>query len=153
MSIRTWSTTVALATALAFGAAACGDDESATPQTTAPPATTTESTPVTTAPAATKPKPKPAPKPKPKVRTIRIFVEQGRPRGGIKRPLLEQGERVRIVVRTDAGVEVHLHGYDITRPVRPGQPTQLAFRADIPGRFELELHHPDAVLADLEVRP
>jgi hypothetical protein len=87
------------------------------------------------------------------VRTIRIFVAEGRPRGGIKRPVLKQGERVRIVVRTDAGVEVHLHGYDITRPVRPGQPTQLAFKADIPGRFELELHHPDAVLADLEVRP
>lgn len=87
------------------------------------------------------------------MQTIRIFVEQGRPRGGIKRPVIEQGKRVRIVVRTDAGVEVHLHGYDIERPVRPGQPTQLAFRATIPGRFELELHEPDALLAVLEVRP
>jgi hypothetical protein len=151
MSTRTLSATVALAAALGLGGTACGDDEPEASPTTAPPAATTDSMPATTAPAETEPKP--APKPKPKVRTIRIFVVQGRPRGGIKRPVLEQGERVRIVVRTDAGVEVHLHGYDITRPVRPGQPTQLVFKADIPGRFELELHHPDAVLADVEVRP
>jgi hypothetical protein len=151
MRTRTSSAAVALAAALALGAAACRDDEPSATPTTAPPPAATDSMPATTAPDETQPKPKPAPKPK--VRAIRIFVEQGRPRGGIKRPVLDQGERVRIVVRTDAGVEVHLHGYDITRPVRPGQPTQLAFEADIPGRFELELHHPDAVLADLEVRP
>ena len=87
------------------------------------------------------------------MQTIRIVVEQGRPKGGIQRPVIEKGERVRIVIRTDAGTEVHLHGYDIERPVRPGRPTQLAFRATIPGRFELELHEPDALLAELEVRP
>jgi hypothetical protein len=138
-----------LAVTVALAAAACGgSDEQSAPATTPPPAPT-----ATTSPATTQPKPKPAATPKPKVRTIRIFVRQGRPRGGIQRPVLKQGARVRIVIRTDAGVEVHLHGYDITRPVKPGQPTQLAFTADVPGRFELELHHPDAVLADLEVRP
>jgi hypothetical protein len=149
MHARTTVAGVALAAALAlFGFACGGDDDAAAPTTTVPSSTTDTAKP-STAPAATKPKPKP----NLGVRTIRIVVEQGRPRGGIKRPALKRGERVRIVVRTDAGVEVHLHGYDITRPVRPGQPTQLAFTADIPGRFELELHHPDAVLADLEVRP
>jgi hypothetical protein len=151
MHARTTVAGVALAAALAlFGFACGGDDDAAAPTTTVPPSTTDTAKP-STAPAATTAKPKP--KPNLGVRTIRIVVEQGRPRGGIKRPALKRGERVRIVVRTDAGVEVHLHGYDITRPVRPGQPTQLAFTADIPGRFELELHHPDAVLADLEVRP
>ena len=125
--------------------AGCGDDEAAPPPT---PSETTSQT--TTHVEST---PSPTATPEPSVRTIRLFVEQGRPRGGIASPVLKQGERVRIVIRTDAGMEVHLHGYDITRPVRPGQPTQLAFTADIPGRFELELHHPDAVLADLEVRP
>jgi hypothetical protein len=147
MHARTSAAGLALVAALALAGSACGGDEDAAAPTTAPP-------PAAPPPAATTaPRPQPAPRPKPQVRTIRIFVAEGRPRGGIKRPVLKQGERVRIVVRTDAGVEVHLHGYDITRPVRPGQPTQLAFKADIPGRFELELHHPDAVLADLEVRP
>jgi hypothetical protein len=148
MNRRTIAAAAVLAALLALAGTACGDDEETAPPTTAPP------------PAETTPPPPPPPPPpattapaQPQVRTIRIFVEQGRPKGGIRRPVLEQGERVRIVVRTDAGVEVHLHGYDITRPVRPGQPTQLAFRATIPGRFELELHHPDAVLAELEVRP
>jgi hypothetical protein len=148
--MRTRIATPALALALALGlgaAAACGDDNSASspPTTTAPP-TATETEPPTT-------QPKPKPKPKPTVKTTRIVVKGGRPQGGIQRPVVKKGDRVRIVIRTDAGVEVHLHGYDITRPVKPGQPTVLAFRATIPGRFELELHHPDSLLADLQVRP
>jgi hypothetical protein len=87
------------------------------------------------------------------VTTIRIVVEGGRPRGGIQRPTVEKGEKVVIVVRADAGEEVHLHGYDLDAPVRPGTPTRLRFTATIPGRFELELHHPDAVLADITVEP
>jgi hypothetical protein len=55
-------------------------------------------------------------------------------------------------VRTDAGEEVHLHGYDIERQVTPGKPVRIAFTAKLPGRFELELHHPDALLAVLEVQ-
>lgn len=132
-------------TGLLLAAAGCGDDEAA------PPPTQTETTSQTTTHVESTPSPTTTPTPS--VQTIRLVVEQGRPRGGIARPVLKQGEPVRIVIRSDAGMEVHLHGYDITRPVRPGQPTQLAFTADIPGRFELELHHPDALLADLEVRP
>ena len=50
-----------------------------------------------------------------------IVVDQGRPRGGIKRPKLEKGEKVVLVVRADAGESVHIHGYDIEKPVTPGQ--------------------------------
>jgi hypothetical protein len=46
-----------------------------------------------------------------------------------------------------------MHGYDIERPVTPGRPVRLPFTATIPGRFEVELHHPDALLAVVEVRP
>jgi hypothetical protein len=137
-----------LALALGLGAAtACGDDDSSSAPPTTAPAATTETEP----PATTQPQPKP--KPQPTVKTTRIVVKGGRPQGGIQRPVVKKGDRVRIVIRTDAGVDVHLHGYDITRPVKPGQPTVLAFRATIAGRFELELHHPDSVLADLQVRP
>ena len=61
--------------------------------------------------------------------------------------------RSSLVVRTDAGEEVHLHGYDIEKPVTPGTPVRIPFTANLPGRFELELHHPDALLAVIEVRP
>ena len=148
MNARITVAAAVLAALLVLAGTACGGDDEAAPNTTAPP-------PAETTPPRPPPPPPPPPTApaKPTVRTIRIVVEQGRPKGGIKRPVIEKGEPVRIVIRTDAGSEVHLHGYDIERSVRPGQPTVLAFRATIPGRFELELHDPDALLAELEVRP
>ncbi len=105
--------------------------------------TETMTSPATTAQTATAPKPT----------TIAIVVEQGKPRGGIARPTVKKGDKVVLVVRTDAGEEVHLHGYDIEKPVTPGTPVRIPFTASLPGRFELELHHPDALLAVIEVRP
>jgi hypothetical protein len=108
---------------------------------TAPAVTTTETTTTTTdTPAAT-------------TTTIAIVVRDGRPQGGIERPTIEKGDKVVVVVRTDAGEEVHLHGYDIEKPVTAGEPVRIPFTANLPGRFELELHHPDALLAVIEVRP
>jgi hypothetical protein len=89
----------------------------------------------------------------PMPRTITIVVDSGRPRGGIARPSVEKGEKIVVVVRTDAGEGVHLHGYDLEKPVTPGVPVRIAFTASLPGRFELELHHPDALLAVIEVKP
>ena len=89
----------------------------------------------------------------PKPRTITVVVEAGRPRGGIARPTVAKGDKVVVVVRTDAGEEVHLHGYDIEKPVTPGMPLRIPFTANLAGRFELELHHPDALLAVIEVEP
>jgi len=117
--------------------------ETETAQATTPATTTTEA--VTTTDTTTTSAPKP--------RTITIVVESGRPRGGIARPTVAKGDKVVVVVRTDAGEEVHLHGYDIEKPVTPGTPVRIPFTADLPGRFELELHHPDALLAVIEVKP
>jgi hypothetical protein len=127
--------------------AGCGEDSTSSAGPPGDPTTTVETT---TAPAPTTPA-KPTPKPTP--RTIVIVVEQGRPRGGIKRPKLEQGEKVVVVVRSDVGDEIHVHGFDVERPLTPGKPVRIPLTAKLPGRFEVELHHPDALLAVLEVRP
>lgn len=84
---------------------------------------------------------------------IQINVVNGKVIGGVKRPSVKKGRTVRFVVRTNVGTEVHLHGYDIDRVPKKGKPTVIQFVAKIPGRFELELHHPDALLAQLTVRP
>jgi len=84
---------------------------------------------------------------------ISITVVNGRTVGGIKRPSVKKGQTVRFVIRTNAGTGIHLHGYDIEKKPRKGVPTVIQFVARIPGRFELELHHPDALLAQLTVRP
>jgi hypothetical protein len=137
--------------AVAAGALAlsgCGGDTTAGPETTTAPtttqSTTTEAT-TTTAPTATTAAPKPT--------TIRIVVKGGRPQGGIRRPSIGKGKKVVLVVETDAGEAVHLHGYNIEKTVTPGAPVRIPFTATLPGRFELELHHPDVVLAVLEVKP
>ena len=84
---------------------------------------------------------------------IQISVVNGRPVGGIRRPSVKKGRTVRFVIRTNAGTEIHLHGYDIEKTPKKGAPTVIQFVAKVPGRFELELHHPDALLAQLTVRP
>ena len=84
---------------------------------------------------------------------IQINVVNGKVIGGIKRPSVKKGRTVRFVIRTNAGTEIHLHGYDIEKTPKKGVPTVMQFVAKTPGRFELELHHPDALLAQLTVRP
>ena len=52
----------------------------------------------------------------------------------------KKGDRVRIVVSSDAPDDIHLHGYDIEKPVEKGKPARFDFVADIEGIFELESH-------------
>ena len=52
-----------------------------------------------------------------------------------------------------AGEAVHLHGYNIEKDVVPGQAVRMPFTANIAGRFEVELHPTDALLAVIEVKP
>lgn len=137
----------------AVGLAGCGGDDGDVAETTEPPVTATA--PTETAPPAetdTTAETTQAPaKPKPTTFTIRVVG--GVPQGGIARPKVKKGDRVVIVVRSDAGESVHIHGYDVERTITPGKPARLPITATIPGRFEVELHHPDAVLAVLTVNP
>jgi hypothetical protein len=138
----------------AFALAGCGDDstsdEGSSTETVATMPVEMETTPAETTPAETTTESTPA---APKPRTITIRVVGGVPQGGIARPRLKQGDRAVIVVRADAGEEIHMHGYDLERPVTPGKPVRMPFTATIPGRFEVELHHPDALLAVVTVSP
>ncbi len=83
---------------------------------------------------------------------ISIKAVNGRPVGGIKRPTVRKGQTVRIVVRTNVGSQIHLHGYNIEKTVKKGVPTVIQFVAKVQGRFALELHPMDAVLAQLTVK-
>jgi ABC-type glycerol-3-phosphate transport system substrate-binding protein len=138
-----------LIAALAMGAvglAGCGGDDNAadavTTTETATTATTTETGSETTptTPAA-------------QAKVITIRVVGGQPEGGIQRPTIDQGDKVVLVVRTDSGDAVHLHGYNIEQEIVPGKPLRLPFTANIAGRFEVELHPTDTLLAVLEVKP
>lgn len=84
-------------------------------------------------------------------RVIRLTVGEGE--ADIERVDIEQGERVVLVIRSDVTDHVHLHGYDLMRDVAPGAPARIRFRADIPGRFEVELEDRHQQFAQLTVAP
>lgn len=88
----------------------------------------------------------------PAARTVRVSYRGGQVSGDTGTVAITRGEAVQIVVTSDVADEVHLHGYDEEAPLPAGRPVTLAFTADIPGEFELELHDSGAQLATLQVR-
>jgi hypothetical protein len=80
-------------------------------------------------------------------------VRNGRPVGGVRKIQVRRGQRVRFAVTSDAGAEVHVHGYEIKRKVRPGGSTSFGFPARIEGVFEIELHPQHVQIGQLRVTP
>jgi hypothetical protein len=124
--------------------AACGGDDEATTTTT-----TTETQTETTPP----PSPEPPPPPPAGPTTVRVTVVGGVPEGGVVRESTDKGDRVVVLVTSDVADEVHVHGYDLMSDVAPGAPARIAFRATIPGRFEIELEDRGVQIAELTVNP
>ena len=94
--------------------------------------------------------------PEPKVARIRIRA--GSVAGGAREIAVSSGDRVRILVSSDAPDEIHLHGYDITRQAAPGRPARFGLVARLEGAFELESHAAedagkDPLVARLVVEP
>ena len=82
-----------------------------------------------------------------------IRVAGGKPVGGVKRLTAGQGGRIRFTVTADAAEHVHLHGYDIEKPVGPGAPASFDVPAGINGVFEIELEDSGVQIAELTVEP
>jgi hypothetical protein len=82
---------------------------------------------------------------------IVIVVRDGQPVGGVKRPEIDEGKRVVLIVRSDVSDHMHLHGYNLLADVAPGQPGRIRFRADLVGRFDLELEDRAVLIAELRV--
>ncbi len=84
-------------------------------------------------------------------RTIVVTVTDGQVSGGTGRVPVPAGERVTLVVTSDAADEVHVHGYDLSADLAPGTPATVEFDATIPGVFEVELHDAGTLLLSLQV--
>jgi Cupredoxin-like domain len=72
---------------------------------------------------------------------------------GPERVEVEEGQQVVLIVESDVADEVHVHGYDLLESVAPGQPARFEFQAEMPGRFEVELHEQELPLTELVVTP
>ncbi len=82
-----------------------------------------------------------------------IVVESGQPVSGVEELSFEAGEQIRFAVRSDTSDEVHVHGYDIEKPVGPGQVVRFDFPASIEGVFEAELHESGEQIVELRIEP
>ena len=90
----------------------------------------------------------------PAVKVIRIA--NGAPAGGVADLDYDQGDRVRIRVIPEQGVEeIHLHGYDLEQETNGTAPVLFDFTADIAGGFEMEAHTHDGEfeIASIKVQP
>ena len=134
-----------------------GDDNTTAQTTTAETTTaqtTTEAPPATTeAPPATTEAPPATTSEGPETVRLEYVIVGGKPQGGISRDSVDLGSDVVVTVTSDVADEVHVHGYDLMADVAPGSPATIRFKADAPGRFEIELENTGVQIAELEVRP
>ena len=64
-----------------------------------------------------------------------------------------EGDQVKLQITSDRPIEFHLHGYDLTEEVEPGETADLSFEATDTGRFGIEDHNTGAVIGMLLVQP
>jgi FtsP/CotA-like multicopper oxidase with cupredoxin domain len=96
--------------------------------------------------------------PPPEPEVTRIRIRGGEVVGGPPEITVKNGDVVRIVMTSDAPDDIHLHGYDVEKPVAPGRPARFRVKANIEGSFEIESHvaedaGKDPLVARLNVEP
>ena len=132
--------------------AGCGGDDgdTATPATTTTSRASTSQEPAdgTTTTTTTT-----TDEPADQVRVVRLAFAGGDVTPGGERVSVGAGERLRLEVTSDVAEEVHVHGYDLEKEVPAGGTARFAFRADIEGIFEVELHGQGLEVAQLRVEP
>jgi hypothetical protein len=82
-----------------------------------------------------------------------VVVMGGEPQGGVVDLEFEQGDEIRFSVKSDIDEEIHVHGYDVSKPIKAGSQVTLKFPADITGIFEVELENSAVPIAELQVNP
>jgi hypothetical protein len=84
-----------------------------------------------------------------------ISLKGGEPVGGEQDIVVTSGDRVSFKVTSDVDGEVHVHGYDLEKPIEAGGSVSFDFPANLEGAFEVELHHGggENEIAGLKVEP
>jgi hypothetical protein len=82
-----------------------------------------------------------------------VRIAGGKPEGGVAKLEFTKGQRIRFDVESDVADEVHVHGYDVAKPVKAGGKVRFSFDGKIDGRFEVELEGRGIQIAQLDVAP
>jgi len=64
---------------------------------------------------------------------------------------IDLGSVVQLHIHSDVSDEIHVHGYDILRPIEPGGEVEINFVANLPGVWETEMEDSGLVLIELVV--
>jgi hypothetical protein len=87
--------------------------------------------------------------------TPTIKLHGGKPVGGVEQLQAASGDRIHFRVSSDVPGEVHVHGYDLLKPIKGGGGVSFDFPAKLQGGFDIELHHGggEDTIAELKVEP
>jgi hypothetical protein len=69
-----------------------------------------------------------------------IHVKGAKPVGGIQELSVTKGEPIRFRVDSDTAGDVHLHGYEVEKPVKKDGSVSFDIASKLDGQFEIELH-------------
>jgi len=69
-----------------------------------------------------------------------VDIKNRKVAGGEKVIRVKQGDTVKINWTTDEAAEIHLHGYDVKRALKPGKTASITFKAHATGRFSIVSH-------------
>jgi hypothetical protein len=72
--------------------------------------------------------------------TFVLAISNGKVPANMRLIRVKQNDAVKLQWSTDKPVQIHLHGYDIERDLKPGVVTEMAFTARATGRFTLASH-------------
>ncbi len=101
-----------------------------------------------------KPAPDPvAPLAEDQMQIVNFTVKDGQLAEGPATVAVTQGTHVTLRFISNLKDEAHLHGYDLSADLTPGETAQIRFIANKSGRFEIELHKSHTTVAALEIRP
>lgn len=82
-----------------------------------------------------------------------IVVRGGEPVGGVRDLSFRRGDDIRFRVKSDVSDEVHMHGYDVLKPIKASGRVEFDVPATLEGVFEVELEERVQELAEVTVNP
>src|SRR5258708_1042842 len=87
------------------------------------------------------------------VQTFNLVIKGKKLISGPQTIVLKEGDKVKITITADEAEEWHLHGYDKMVVLEKDKPAQIAFTANLTGRFIYELERSSTEIGTIEVRP
>ncbi len=76
----------------------------------------------------------------PNIKETTIQIENGKISNGINVITLQQYDQVKLLFNSNEEIEIHLHGYDIKKLLKPNQASIMEFKAIATGRYNVTAH-------------